>query len=152
MVNVKNYGVSVRDKLKNLIVEGVTYQQILIRYMHERLLYRLSISRYKDNFYLKGGALLFAYERFAARPTIDIDFLGERISKDKDNIKKTFTEILSMPCVEDGVTFDTSEGGIIVENIILEREYNGVKVRFTKIVVAVGNSGGSFYIQRILQP
>lgn len=131
MANVKNYGVSVRDKLKKLISDGTTYQQILIRYMHERLLYRLSESRYRDNFYLKGGALLFAYERFAARPTIDIDFLGERVSRDKDNIKRTFAEILSIPCAEDGVTFDTSEGSITVEDIILEREYNGVKVRFT---------------------
>lgn len=56
MANVKNDGVSVRDKLKNLIGEGTTYQQILIRYMHERLLYRLSESRYRDNFYLKGCA------------------------------------------------------------------------------------------------
>lgn len=38
--------------------------------MHERLLYRLSESRYRDNFDLKGGALLFAYEHFAARPTL----------------------------------------------------------------------------------
>ena len=109
----------------------MTYQQILIRYMHERLLYRLSLSKYKDNFYLKGGALLFAHERFLARPTIDIDFLGERISRDKDNIRRTFIEILSVPCAEDGVTFDTSDGSIAVEDIILEREYNGVKVRFT---------------------
>ncbi len=130
MANVKNYGVSVCDKLKKLISDGTTYQQILIRYMHERLLYRLSESRYRDNFYLKGGALLFAYEHFAARPTIDIDFLGERVSRDKDNIKRTFAEILSIPCAEDGVTFDTSEGSITVEDIILEREYNGVKVRF----------------------
>ena len=40
---VKNYGVSVREKLKNYQTDKVTYQQALIRYLHERLLYRLSV-------------------------------------------------------------------------------------------------------------
>ena len=35
---VKNYGVSVREKLKNYQTDKVTYQQVLIRYLHERLL------------------------------------------------------------------------------------------------------------------
>ena len=123
MAAVKNYGVSVRDKLKNLIMDDTTYQQILIRYMHERLLYRLSASKYRNNFFLKGGALLFAHERFLARPTIDIDFLGDRISRDKEDIKRTFTEILSLPCAEDGVVFDTAEGSITAEDIIGTRKY-----------------------------
>ena len=34
-----------------------------------RLSYRLSKSQYRDNFCLKGSALLFAYEKFKVRPT-----------------------------------------------------------------------------------
>ena len=130
-MTTKNYGLSVRDKLRNLVTENNNYQQLLIRYMHERLLYRLSRSRFNNNFVLKGGALLFVHERFLARPTIDIDFLGERISRDQDTIKNAFIEILSQPCPEDGVIFDTGEDSIVVEDIILDREYNGVKLKFT---------------------
>lgn len=128
---IKNYGVSVKDKLMRLTSLSATYQQVLIRYMHERLLYRLSKSRFRENFILKGGALLFAHQRFLARPTIDIDFLGERISRDKEAIVHTFTEILSLTCEYDGVIFDTTDGSIKAEDIILERRYNGVRVYFT---------------------
>ena len=40
------------------------YQQLLVRYMQERFLYRLSESKYCNNFILKGGALLYAYDEF----------------------------------------------------------------------------------------
>ena len=46
--------------------EEVFYQTILTRYFQERMLYRISQTRYRENFYLKGGALMYAYERFAA--------------------------------------------------------------------------------------
>ena len=47
---------------------------MISRYMQELLLYRLSISNYHERFILKGGALLYAYDRFEARPTLDIGF------------------------------------------------------------------------------
>lgn len=69
----KNHGKSIRAKLLNVAKEeGVFYQTVLTRYFQERLLYRLSQTRYRVNFYLKGGALMFAYDRFAARPTFDV--------------------------------------------------------------------------------
>jgi hypothetical protein len=72
-----NYAHSIKTKLLNLSrQERIQYQQLLTRYFHERLLFRLSISDYRSRFILKGGALLYAYEQFAARPTLDIDFMG----------------------------------------------------------------------------
>ena len=70
----KNVAMSVRAKLLNIrnSVPGTEYMQILLRYIQERMLYRLSMSLYRDNFCLKGSALLFAYEKFKARPTKDI--------------------------------------------------------------------------------
>jgi len=69
---LKNYGKSIRTKLLNVAKkEDVFYQTILTRYFQERLLYRMSQTKYRSNFYLKGGALMYAYERFAARPTTD---------------------------------------------------------------------------------
>ena len=80
---------------------------LVTRYFQERLLYRLSISQYHDHFFLKGGALLYAHERFMARPTLDIDFMGHHIDNDKDNVKKVFAEICAIPYQQDGVTFYT---------------------------------------------
>ena len=76
----KNYGKSVRAKLLNISkAEKLGYQLIVIRYIQERLLYRLSQSRFREKLFLKGGALLYAHEQFRARPTLDIDFLGDKI-------------------------------------------------------------------------
>ena len=78
---IKTTEKSIRTKLLNVAKkENIFYQTILTRYFQERLLYRMSQTRYRNNFYLKGGALMYAYERFAARPTLDIDFLGNNIS------------------------------------------------------------------------
>ena len=129
----KNVAMSVRDKLLNIrnSEPGTEYMQVLFRYIQERMLYRLSISPYRNNFCLKGSALLFAYEKIKARPTKDIDFLGDRISRDKEIIRKAFCEICSIPCSEDGLTFDNGEKDIKVEDISLDKEYNGVTVTVT---------------------
>ena len=91
---ITNYGKSVRTRLLDIAKQSnYDYMQILLRYLHERLLYRLTQTPYADNFYLKGGALLYAYEQYAARPTRDIDFLGQHISRSVEIIKKVFEEI-----------------------------------------------------------
>lgn len=70
-----NSGKSVKERLLNLSrAEHYNPQMMISRYMQERLLYRLSISNYRERFILKGGALLYAHDRFEARPTLDIDF------------------------------------------------------------------------------
>lgn len=108
--------------------KGTDYNLILLRFVQERFLYRLSLSAYRENFFLKGGALLFAYERFAARPTRDMDFLGDHISRDKEKIKHIMLEICSIECEEDGVTFECGEDNIWLEDIAVEKEYNGICV------------------------
>ena len=133
MAEIKNYGKSNRTKLLNLArkTKGVDYNLILLRFVQERFLYRLSLSVYRENFFLKGGALLFAHERFAARPTRDMDFLGEHISRDKENIKRIILEICCIVCKEDGVTFECGEDDIWLEDITVEKEYNGTRVHMT---------------------
>ena len=93
----KNVAMSVRDRLLNIRQSepDVSYMQILLRYIQERMLYRLSISQYRENLCLKGSALLFAYDKFKARQTKDIDFLGDKINRDKGTIKAAFSEICS---------------------------------------------------------
>lgn len=132
-MGTKNIAKSVRDRLLNIRKDepGVHYNVILLRYIQERLLYRLSMSQYRGNFCLKGSALLFAHDKFKARPTKDIDFLGDKISRDKETIKSAFREICSIKCPEDGLVFDCGADDIRVEDISLEKEYNGVCVHVT---------------------
>lgn len=80
--------------------------KVLVRYLHERLLFCISASPYKSHFLLKGSSLLFALDGFKARPTIDIDLLGERISNDRDSLKRVFQKVCSVECEDDGVRFD----------------------------------------------
>lgn len=132
-MGMKNFSVSNRTKLLDITRqnEGLTYMQVLTRFLHERFLYRLSVSAYKGNFFLKGGALLYAHEQFNARPTLDIDFLGDKIDRDKQNIKQAFQEICRIECPEDGVVFDSGDNQIELEDITLEKEYNGLRVHLT---------------------
>ena len=59
MSEIKNPGKSIRAKLLNVAKQkDVFYQTILTRYFQERLLYRISQTHYRENFYLKGGALI----------------------------------------------------------------------------------------------
>lgn len=126
----KNYGKSIKTRLLNLMNEtGYKYMYLLARYFNERLLYRVSVSQYKDNFLLKGGSLLYAMDGLNARPTIDVDFMAERISRDREFLTKVFQEILGIVCDEDGVTFDTEN--ITMEPITVEKKYPGTRFFFT---------------------
>ncbi len=127
MSEIKNCGKSIRARLLNVAKqEEVFYQTILTRYFQERLLHRISRTRYRDNFYLKGGALMYAYERFAARPTLDIDFLGAHISNDGERIAEAFREICAVDCKEDGVQFACNK--ITTQDITEFKDYHGIRL------------------------
>jgi predicted nucleotidyltransferase component of viral defense system len=124
---IKNYGKSVKERLLNISREEKYSSQLLIsRYFQEWLLYRLSVSAYKDKFILKGGALLYAHDGFQARPTLDIDFMAKNVSNDMANIKKIFQEICRIECQEDGVVFDINT--IETGEIAISKDYHGVRL------------------------
>ena len=126
----KNYGKSVKTRLLNLMNEtGYKYMYLLARYFNERLLYRVSVSQYKDNYLLKGGSLLYAMNGLEARPTVDVDFMADRISRDRDFLAHVFQEILGIVCDEDGVSFDIDS--IRLEPITVEKKYPGTRFYFT---------------------
>lgn len=127
---MKNIAASIQHKLKEIAKkEGKTYDLITLRYFQERLLYRLSISIYRDNFCLKGGAFIYAFSKEKSRPTKDIDFLGKNIANDETTLIAIFKEICQIKYPNDGVSFDfeniTSE--IITEN----KTYPGIKLGIT---------------------
>ena len=124
----RNIGSFIRTRLLNLAKEEKQeYMKVLVRYLHERLLYRISVGPYKNHFLLKGSSLLFALDGFKARPTIDIDLLGERISNDRENIKAVFQKVCSVECEEDGVMFDA--GSLELEPIAVEKKYPGTCIK-----------------------
>ncbi|WMJ16508.1 nucleotidyl transferase AbiEii/AbiGii toxin family protein [Geobacillus proteiniphilus] len=134
MGNVKNIPASVGERLKNLAKQsGKTFDFILLLYFQERLLYRLSISHYRDQFVLKGGLFLFSLTQFQSRPTKDIDFLARQISNDIQYIKAAFESICALPVEEDGVEFDVK--GITAERIKEGADYEGIRM---KIPAALG--------------
>lgn len=126
----KNYGKSVRSRLINLMNEtGYKYMYLLARYFNERLLYRVSVSQYKDNFLLKGGSLLYALDGLEARPTVDVDFMADRISRDRETLTEIFKQIVAIGCDEDGVLFDTES--IKLEPITVDKKYPGLRFYVT---------------------
>lgn len=84
----KNKSKSIRARLLNLKkVSGNDYMYLLARYFNERLLYRVSVSDYHQNFLLKGGSLLYALDGLNARPTVDVDFMADKISRDRNRLE-----------------------------------------------------------------
>jgi hypothetical protein len=74
---LSNIPASVRQKLLNLARErNENFQLLLTKYGLERVLFRLSTSKHRDIFILKGALLfeLWTHERY--RPTRDADFLA----------------------------------------------------------------------------
>ncbi|TRZ78369.1 MAG: nucleotidyl transferase AbiEii/AbiGii toxin family protein [Deltaproteobacteria bacterium] len=125
-----NTGKSIRTRLLNIAKkENLSFQLVIIRYLHERLLYRVSLSLYANNFCLKGGVLLYVYCREQTRPTLDIDFLGTNIPNEIDSLKSAFREICSIYYPPDAVVFD--KGSIVAEEIAGQDEYPGIRLFVT---------------------
>jgi len=125
----KNYAHSVRAKLLNLMkVSKKDYMYLLVRYFNERLLYRVSVSEYRNNFILKGGSLMYALDGLNARPTVDIDFMGNRISRERESLKQSIEKIIRIECLEDGVVFDSES--ISTEEIAVDKQYPGTRFSF----------------------
>lgn len=132
---LKNKSASVSAKLHNIArKENVDFNVLMVLYMQERILYRLSQSKYRDNFVLKGGLLLFAHNGFKGRPTQDMDLLGKQISNEINNIQIIFKEIFSQDH-KDGLTFSIDT--MTIENITEDAKYSGVRV---KVRCLLGNA------------
>ena len=125
---------SIKDKLKNYSKKhNKIHQATLTRYFQERLLFRLSKSIFREKFFLKGGALIYALQQEESRPTLDIDLLAKNIKANHEIIKAAFKNICELE-FHDGVTFDSNE--ILVSEITKEGSYSGSRI---KVVARLGN-------------
>ena len=120
-----NLGASIRARLLNKAkVDGVDFNQILVRFALERFLYRISQSAHSEFYVLKGALLFTLWYEMPHRATRDADFLGFGAS-DLESIRNAFREIASI-AVSDGIVFDPSS--VTVEEIRKEAGYAGVRV------------------------
>lgn len=106
-----NIPLSVRRKLLAIARErGEDFQQLLVRYALERLLYRLGTTVHAEQFVLKGALLFHLWFNLAERPTRDADFLGFGAA-DPDRLLVIFTELAQLggpPFDADGLEFEAS--------------------------------------------
>lgn len=116
---------SIRQRLLNHAKQvGEEFQLTLDRYAVERLLYRLSISRHRDDSLLKGAMLFRHWFEQEHRPTRDADFLGFG-SPDPARVEAILRELCSIE-VDDGLAFDLSDLG--VTEIRETARYDGLRV------------------------
>jgi len=122
---VTNKAASIRQKLLNLSRErGESFDFVLQQYAIQRLLYRLSVSEYHDQFLLKGAMLFSVWTGDLHRPTKDIDLLGFG-SNDTDVLVNDFKVICAIEA-DDGLIFDIeSIQGVRIKEDSL---YQGVRV------------------------
>ena len=102
---------------------GRPTQEFLVVYVHERFLFRLAASRYRDRLVLKGGMLLAALD--TRRPTADIDLLATAVRNDVDTIARVVREVLQIEA-DDGVEYDADR---LSTRVIRDAElYAGVRL------------------------
>lgn len=122
-----NIAASVRMRLFNLAQQsGEDFGSLLSRFATERLLYRLSISPYREMFLLKGAVLFAVWENVPRRPTRDVDFQGLGDSS-PDHLLKVFRSLCDIEANEDGMRFDANS--IQVTPIRKGQRYGGARVR-----------------------
>ena len=80
-------------------------QLLLTRYAMERLLYRLGISTYKEQFVLKGAMLFSLWAAVPYRATADVDLLGFG-DDGAEQMAAVFREICVLSVDDDGVIFE----------------------------------------------
>ena len=113
-----------KDLIRNLSKQKSADAQILMRnYMMERFLERISLSKYRDKFILKGGMLVAAMVGLDARATMDIDATIKGADVNVDAVENIIKDIISVP-LEDGVSFRVKQ----VSEIMDEAEYPGVRI------------------------
>jgi hypothetical protein len=68
---------SVRARLMSISkINGEAFDLVLVRFAIERLLYRLSKSKHRDRFVVKGAMMFQVWSNLTHRPTRDLDLLG----------------------------------------------------------------------------
>ena len=143
---MKRNTMSFKAIINNMAKENnVAAQSVLQTYMLERLLERISISKYKDNFILKGGMLISAMLGIDSRTTMDMDTTIKGFPLTKDNITNIMDEICNIE-IDDNVKLKINKVELIREDddyvgyrITFEAKYNNEMPVIMKIDITTGD-------------
>ena len=129
---MKNPAASVHARLAQRRTKtGEDYNVLLVRFTLERLLYRLSISKHREQFVLKGAMLFALWEPEMHRVTRDLDLLGFGQST-PERLADIFRELCNLEVEADGVLFDPRT--VVCEDIRAQDEYAGIRVKLRATV------------------
>jgi hypothetical protein len=124
----KNIPASVRQRLRDLAGRrNEEFGLVLTKYGLERVLFRLSRSKHRDSFVLKGALLFELWTKDRHRPTRDVDLLAYG-PNDLGRFIGIFQEICSDVFEDDGLTFDVE--AIDGERIKEDADYEGIRLHF----------------------
>lgn len=113
----------IKAKIRNMSGGDGKKAQVLIRnYVMECFLERIALSKYRDNFILKGGMLVSAVMGLDTRATMDIDATVQAINLDIETASRIIDEIISVE-VDDGMSFVVTK----VSDIMEDFDYPGIR-------------------------
>ena len=83
-----------KDKVRNLSLGDNDKAKMMIRnFMMERFLERVTLSKYRDNFILKGGMLVASMVGVDMRATMDIDTTVKALPLNEQDAERIIREI-----------------------------------------------------------
>ena len=149
MKEIKN-AMSLKAYIKNKSIErNIPAQLVMQNYMLERLLERISISKYKNNFIIKGGFLISSIVGIDSRTTMDLDTTVKGLNLSKETLKYVFSEVCNIN-LNDNITFDI----LNLEDIREKDDYPGIRVKLNacypplKVPISVDITTGDKIIPR----
>jgi hypothetical protein len=103
--------------------KNITAYLVMQNYMLERLLERISLSKYKHNFIIKGGFLISAIVGLDTRATMDLDTTVKGFALTRESIRNVFGEICAVEIADD-VKFELTD----ILDIHERADYPGIRV------------------------
>lgn len=125
---------SLKAKASNLSNKtNIPNKYLIQNFMFEALLKRISKSKYKDKFIIKGGLLLSSIFGVNLRSTMDLDTTIKRLPLDRETITKVINDIINIK-IDDNIKLEIENIRVIREeelysgfNVNLKAEFDGLK-------------------------
>ena len=113
-----------KGKIRNIAnSKNLRSQEVLQMFFFERFLERLSKSKYKFNFVIKGGLLISSMIGIDNRTTMDMDTTIKGVPLKEEVIRNIISEIINVE-VNDGIEFEITN----ISHIREEDEYENFRV------------------------
>lgn len=114
----------IKGRIKNVAKQNGSDPITLLRiYMMERFLERITYSKYKDDFIVKGGILVTSMIGISMRSTMDIDTTIRNFDLTKEETTRIINEIKDIS-LDDHIEFILNDVSDIMDNM----EYPGIRI------------------------